>query len=222
MTQTQLRHTQIYRLGVVLGLSLFFFLGINSIVYATQFGEIQYDNTHIDYSKIDIEATQKLADYYFEKALDDSNPDTQKEYLQKASAEYHILTHAQHNNIYPIIQMARVYDMEDENRYAKDYFFQALKVDKNNPEANYYFGEFYFKRKEYNKALYFYNRAFQNGFKENFDVLYKQGIIFEKFGDLTKAKKYYRKAFLAKPDSTDAANKIRSLENTRNNNKSRQ
>ena len=50
-----------------------------------------------------------------------------KKYLQKASAEYHILTHAQHNNIYPIIQMARVYDMEDENRYAKDYFFQALK-----------------------------------------------------------------------------------------------
>ena len=78
------------------------------------------------------------------------------------------------------------------------------------------------KEKNITKPYIFIIELFKTVSKENFDVLYKQGIIFEKFGDLTKAKKYYRKAFLAKPDSTDAANKIRSLENTRNNNKSRQ
>ena len=186
-----------------------------NISNATEFGEIEYSNTYIDYSKIDKESTLQLADFYFNKALKEEDSKLRAEYLQKASGEYHILTHAQPDNLYPIIQMARVYDMEQENRFAKAYFFQALKIDKNNADTNYYFGDFYYKRREYTKALYFYNKAFKNGFKSDYEVFIKMGTIYEKLGDLLKANQYYKRAYMAKPTNEELPDKIREIEDLR-------
>lgn len=89
--------------------------------------------------------------------------------------------------------MARVYDYEDQNSYAKAYFFKALKIDKLNADTNYYFGEYYYSRDDYKRALYFYNIAFENGSKENFNVLIKMALMYEKLGDLLRANQYYKR-----------------------------
>ena len=182
------------------------------MVKAAEFGEIQYNSHFIDYSKVNKESTKKLADFYFNKAINEKNKKTQSEYLQKASGDYFVWTQIEQDNIYPIVQMARIYDLENKNSYAKAYFFQALKIDKNNPSTNFYFGDFYLYRKDYTKAVYFYNKAFDNGFKENYDVILKMANIYEKLGDLLRANQYYKKAFLLRPDNSRLPDKIREIE----------
>ncbi len=188
---------------------------MSNIACAAQFGEVEYNNKFIDYSKINKDETLKRADYYFNKALEEQDKDAQKNYLQKASGEYFILTQIEYNNLYPIVQMARVYDLENKNSYAKAYFFQALKIDKRNTQTNYYFGEYYYKRRDYTRALYFYNVAFENGLQENFDILFKMGIMYEKLGDLLRANQYYKKAYLVDPNNTEIPDKIREIETLR-------
>ena len=184
----------------------------NNAVMAVEFGEVNYNNALIDYSKIDTDSTLKLADYYFEKALKAQTAKEKKDYLQRASGEYFILTKIEPHNIYPLVQMARVYDYEKQNSYSKAYFFRALKIDKTNALTNYYFGEYYYTREDYIRALHYYNTAFENGFRENFNVLVKMAIMYEKLGDLLRANQYYKKAFLIQPNNTLLPEKIREIE----------
>ncbi len=179
---------------------------------AVEFGEVNYNDAYIDYSKIDKASTQKLADYYFQKALAAQNNSQKKEFLQKASGEYFILTRLEPDNIYPLVQLARVYDYEKQNSYSKAYFFRALKIDKKNALTNYYFGEFYYTREDYTRALYYYNTAFENGYQETFNVLIKMAVMYEKLGDLLRANQYYKKAFLIQPNNTILPEKIREIE----------
>ena len=217
MIQIQHRHTLTCKTFILIISAFILFGGTynSNAIIAAEFGEIEYNNKFIDYSKIDKESTLKRADYYFNKALKEQNNEVKKDYLKKASGEYFILTQLEYDNIYPIVQMARVYDMENENSYAKAYFFQALKIDKNNTLTNYYFGDYYFTRKEYSRALYFYNIALKNGLQENFDILLKMGIMYEKLGDLLRANHYYKRAYLVKPDNLEIPDKIREIESIR-------
>lgn len=180
-----------------------------------EFGSVHYKDAFIDYSKINKESTLELADFYFNKALNAEDKEEKNALLQKASGEYFILTRIDPKNLYAIVQMARVYDYENQNSYAKAYFFKALKIDKTNASTNYYFGDFYFSRDDYKRALYFYNTAFENGYKENFDVLIKMATMYEKLGDLLRANQYYKKAFLIKPDDPELPDKIREIEGLR-------
>lgn len=180
-----------------------------------EFGSVHYKDTFIDYSKINKESKLELADFYFNKALRTEDKEEKKALLQKAGGEYFILTRIDPKNLYAIVQMARVYDYENQNSYAKAYFFKALKIDKTNASTNYYFGDFYFSREDYKRALYFYNTAFENGYKENFDVLVKMATMYEKLGDLLRANQYYKKAFLINPDNTELPDKIREIEGLR-------
>ena len=104
------------------------------------------------------------------------------------------------------------YDYENKNSYAKAYFFRALKIDKKNAATNYYFGEYYFARNDYKRALYFYNTAFENGYKENFNVLIRMACMYEKLGDLLRANQYFKKAFLVSPNSQALPEKILEIE----------
>ena len=152
-----------------------------------------------------------MADFYFDKALNTQNEDEQKEFLQKASGNYFILTQLVPDNIYANVQLARVYDYEKQDSFAKAYFFKALRINKKDPITNYYFGEFFYTREEYTKAIRFYNIAFENGQSENNDVVLKLAIMYEKLGDLLRANMYYKKAYLVNP-TKELANKIREIE----------
>lgn len=186
-------------------------IGSTCSTEAIEFGAVKYNNTFIDYTKIDKESTLKLADFYFSNALKCNDEDEKKELLQKASGNYFILTQIEPENIYAIVQLARVYDLEKQDSFAKAYFFRALKINKKDPNTNYYFGEFFYTREEYTNAIRFYNIAFENGYKENDDVVLKLAIMYEKLGDLLRANMYYKKAYLANP-SKQLASKIREIE----------
>lgn len=188
------------------------FIGSTCSCEALEFGAIKYNDALIDYSKINADATLKLADYYFDKALSSKDEDEIKEFLQKAGGNYFILTQADPKNIYPVTQLARVYDYQKQNSFSKAYFFKALKIDKLDAPTNYYFGEFFYTREEYTKAIHFYNIAFNNGYKENEDIILKMAIMYEKLGDLLRANMYYKKAYLLNPNDTQLANKIREIE----------
>jgi len=179
---------------------------------AIEFGEVQHNNTFIDYTKIDRSSTLQKADFYFQKAQQSSDNTEKKFFLQQAAGEYFLLSQINKKSLYPIVQLARIYDYSDKNRYSKAYFYQALRIDKLNPATNYFFGDYYYKREEYHKALLYYNTAFENGYKENYDVLLKMAIMYEKLGDLLRANQYYKKAFLIKPNNEDIPDKIRLLE----------
>ena len=193
-------------------LSAFILFGSTCICESIEFGAVKYNDALIDYTKIDKVNTLKLADYYFDKALNTQDVDKKKDFLQKASGNYFILTQSEPENIYPIVQLARVYDYENQNSFAKAYFFKALKINKLDPATNYYFGEFFYTREEYTKALHFYNIAFNNGYKENDDVVMKMAIMYEKLGDLLRANMYYKKAFLADPHTKKLASKMIEIE----------
>lgn len=180
---------------------------------ATEFGEVQYNDKFIDYSKVDKESTKKLADYYFDKAVEETDKTLRKDYLQKASGEYFVLSQIEPKDLYPIVQIARVYDLENENSYAKAYFYQALNINQYDAATNYYFGEYYYKRQEYTRAIYFFNVAFENGWEKDYEILLKMGEMYEKLGDLQRANQYYKKAcFTSKKYDETILNKIREIE----------
>ncbi|MCM1338309.1 MAG: hypothetical protein NC191_01400 [Muribaculaceae bacterium] len=185
---------------------------MNNTVFAVEFGQVKYNNAYIDYSKLNPQSTRELADFYFDNALKTNDKELRKQNLQKASAQYFILNQINPKDLYPIVQLARVYDYEDKNSYAKAYFFRALKIDKTNAQTNYYFGEYYYARNDYKRAIYFYNTAFENGYKENFNVLIRMAIMYEKLGDLLRANQYFKKAFLVHPNSQAIPEKILEIE----------
>lgn len=187
-------------------------LAIGSPVLAVEFGTVKYNDAVIDYSVIDETSVLKNAEYYFEQALDSSDQTTRLNFLQKASGEYFILTRIEPQNINYMVQLARIYDLEDNNSFAKEYFFNALKIDKKNARTNYYIGEYYYRRNEYTKALHFYNIALENGHGENYEILIKMALAYEKLGDLLRANQYYKKAYIINPGNTILSGKIREIE----------
>ncbi len=213
MIQIQHRHIRIYKkIFIVLGAFVLFGSTLNS-ANAVEFGAVQYDhnNTYIDYSKFSSSAVKKSADAYFYKALESNNADDKKENLKKAAGEYFILTKINPYDLYAIDQIARIYDFEGKNSYAKGYFYKALEINKNHAPTNFYFGDYYYSRKEYQKALKYYNKALSNGYKVDYDILAKMGTMYEKLGDLQKANQYYKKAVVLKKDN-DIATKIKEIE----------
>ena len=181
---------------------------------AVEYGTVHYDksNNVIDYSQFNREQTLKFADLFFDRAIKSENEDFKKELLDEAVGQYFILSKIDPNDLHVLIQLGRIYDYKHKNNYAKGYFYQALEINKNYAPANYYFGDYYYSRKDYKKALYYYEIAFKNGYKENYDVLIKMATMYEKLGDLLRANQYYKKAFLIKRDKSEIADKIREME----------
>ncbi|MBQ8460606.1 hypothetical protein IJ541_10985 [bacterium] len=213
MTQIRFQNIQIYKtIFILLGAFILYgstLFGVETL--AVEFGVVKYNEGFIDYTKFDKASVLKSADEHFNKALE-VDGEERKLFLQQAGGEYFVLNKLEPNNLYPIVQMARIYDFEHKNSYAKAYFYQALDINKTDAYTNYHFGEFYYTRNDYKKALDYYNIAFKNGYKENYDVLIKMAVMYEKLGDLLRANQYYKKAYLVKPDNTELPDKIRALE----------
>lgn len=199
-----------YRIVVV---CVFAFLFLNSIALAaTEYGSVEKSSVSIDYSKVDKAATLEKADSFFDWALKSKDEEVKKDCLKRAQLEYSIMTQAKQDDIHSVIRLARIYDMLKEDRYAKSYFSRAININYKDVDANRYFGDFYFSRKDYRKALKYYRKAYEYGQVEDFDTLYKMADIYEKFGDIKRAGICYKKAFLINPANEDIADKIRDIE----------
>ena len=125
-------------------------------------------------------------------------------------SKYYLLTKIDYSQITPYIQLARIYDEKNNNRLAKEYFYKASNLDVNNPYANFYFGEFYFKRNDYKRALRYYNIAYNNGLNNRYDLNLRLATIYEKFADLVNANKFYEVSYSMNPNN-ELRQKIQSL-----------
>lgn len=148
----------------------------------------------VDYSSVNLSATKTKADAYFELAQKTNSDIKRAKYLQKSAAEYYILLNAVSDDIVSCVRLARIYDMQNKDSYAKSYFYHALGLNSKSPEANYYFGDFYYKRKKYIKALEYYDKGLRYGITPDAEKFEKLGIIYERLGDSQRATSYYKRA----------------------------
>ena len=177
---------------------------------AFQKATVKYEENPIDYSVLNPDTVMAEADKYYAKYEETGN----EKYLSTAMGKYYILTKIYPVEMYPNVQLARTYDEKHLDRLAKSYFNRSLNINKYDPYLNYYFGDFYYKRQDYKRALRHFKIAYNNGYDQYYDVIVKIATIYEKFADLKNAKYYYGKALsINSADSKikEKAEKINSL-----------
>ena len=194
-------------------LSVLCCLCINTSVLAEQYG-----NDTTSYIKNNSSALLVKADECFDKAIKETDTDKRYYYLKDAAAAYNQYNSEIKGDIHAITQLARVYDLQKRDKYARAEFETALGINPNDKSANYYFGDYYFFRKDYGKALKYYRKAFINGMEENYSNMKKMAVIYEKLGDLKKANLFYKKAYLKNMTDNNIADKIREIESIKYNN----
>ena len=107
---------------------------------------------------------------------------------------YSVLQQVNPDKIEYPVKLGILYDKVGKDRQAKGNFSRAIGLDKTSPLPYYHFGDFYYKRELYRRALKYYNEAYKNGFETNYNLLYKMGDIYEKFGDTRSSLKYLYEA----------------------------
>lgn len=184
-------------------------LSINTS-FAVQSGKVEYGSVLFDYKKLNFNQIKKEADAYFSLYEANTSQQSKEELLNYASGKYYILTKVDNSRIEPYVQLGRIYDATNKPRLARENFCKAININFKDPSANFYYGEFFYKRREYKKALYHYNVAYGNGFADKYLLNLRLATIYEKFADLSNAKKFYDVSYSMKP-STELQEKIRSL-----------
>lgn len=167
--------------------------------FAAQSAKIEYNSVLFDYKKLNYTEIQREADSLFSMYKNSSTPETKNDFLNKASGKYYILTKIDNTKTRPYVQLGRIYDETNKPRLAKENFCKAININFKDPQANFYYGEFFFKRREYKKALLHYNIAYNNGFNKNYTLNLRLATIYEKFADLSNAKKFYDVSYSMKP-----------------------
>ena len=124
---------------------------------------------------------------------------------------YNILFKVNPDKLEYSVKLGILYDKVGKDRQAKGQFSRAIGINKESPLPYFYFGEFYYKRNLYRKAMKYYNEAYKKGFKTNYDLLFRMGDIYEKFGDTRSALKYLKEAEAQNPNS-ELADKIKRVE----------
>ncbi len=214
MTSNSHHNTMIYNKLHCCFVSLLFaalLLCVNT-VHAAQSGGVSFDDYLMDYSRLHPSQIRTEADFYYNKAADSQTSAERDEFIEIAQAKYYILTMLDHEDIAAAIQLARIYDYRNKNRLAKEYFFKATNLDAYNPYANQYFGDFYYKRKDYKRAINYYKIAHENGLRNKYELNYNMAVIYEKLADLPRARLYYSACLAATPNNAELREKIRSLE----------
>ena len=187
---------------------LFIISGLSAL--AIEKASVKYEENLIDYFALDSQKILTEADNFFAQYEQTLN----KKYLSTAMGKYYILTQIFPVDMYPTVQLARTYDAANLDRIAKEYFNIGYDINKSDPYLNYYYAEFYYKRRDYKRALRYYKIAGNNGYGDYYDLNVKIATIYEKFADLLNAKYYYERAYSMNPSNSylkDKALQIKSL-----------
>lgn len=196
--------------NIVRPLIIFLFLIYPPVAFA-QGGYLKFNDLFIDYSRVNGNSLQKQADDYFVKAFDAADEQEREKNYHLAMHKYFVLVKAYPYDSYAYVQIGRIHDENDRDRLAKKHFFHALNLDRTNPYTNYYFGQYYEKRQNYNKALKYYLSAYNNGYKDNYYANLKLACMYERLGDIKKAIDFYSNSYKINPNASDIYNKIQSL-----------
>ncbi len=155
----------------------------------------------LSYSKLNQKSIKENAEKDFELYFVTKDKITAEKYLNAAMNKYYILTQIDPTDIDAYIKLGKIYDEKNVSYLAKEYFYKALNINKEASLANFYFGDYYYKRNDYKKALYHYKIAYNNGVAKTYDFNLKLATIYEKLADLSNAKKFYEISYNIKADS---------------------
>jgi len=185
--------------------------GVQLGAYAFQEASIEY-YVPIDFSVLDKNGLAYEANKCYMEILNMPDSPEKIEKMESAKRHFKIL-----NDIYPdsidyCLKLAIIYDLAGEDRYAKGLYFKALSMKRNNAHPYYLFGNFYYKRENYRKALKLYNRAYELGFYNHYFTLKNMAVIYEKFGDTRCALEFYKRLQTITPNDEELNTKIRLLE----------
>lgn len=200
---------------IILLISIFMQLALQPSFSAIR-GGIDY-SIPIDYSKLSESELKVEAEKYFYLAQRYKDS-VMSEEATKALFLYSLLQNISPKNPHYPVKQGIIYDKLHKDRYAKGCFSRSIGVDEANPESYFYFAEFYYKRELYRKALRYYNEAYKRGYHTNYEVLYKIGDIYEKFGDTKSALKYLYEA-QKQSSNPNLENKINKINNQNSVNK---
>lgn len=164
-----------------------------SPVYAVQNAQIEY-TVPIDYSHINEQVLNSEAEKFFNEYLKTTNSEEKHSLLDKMLSDYSILSNINKDNPLYFIRLGIIYDKMGKDRYAKSNFCRGANLVPDYPYAFYSYGNFFFDRAEYKKALREYMRAYNCGYSSHYYNLYQIAVIYEKFGDYSNAILYYRMA----------------------------
>ena len=168
---------------------------------AEQGNDREYFSASLNYSKLDANKIRQEAQQDFYQYFNTINEVQKEKYLNSAMNKYYILTRINPGDIDAYIRLGKIYDEKNISELAKTCFYKALNISKEATLANFYFGDYYYKRNDYKKALYHYKIAYNNGAAKTYDFNLKLATIYEKLADLSNAKKFYEISYNIKADS---------------------
>lgn len=183
---------------------------IQNISYATKYVHIEYD-VPIDYSKIDKNALADQANLFFNHFEKITDEEYRKKYIQPLLNRYSVLSVMTPEDPFNFTRLGILYDEMGNDIYAKSNFFKATNLVPHYQYASYSFGNYYYKRGYYRKAMKKYKDAAGIGYPYSYDRFMKMGSIYEKLGNYKSALESYKSAYQEK-NGLELYNKILLLE----------
>ncbi|MCI1273591.1 MAG: hypothetical protein LKG27_04055 [Clostridiaceae bacterium] len=177
-----------YKKIVISTLLIFVALQFTTIVFAKD--SLDYSTYSIDYSKLSAKKYKETADYYFIRSQKSPSAMERRQAEMAAIAGYNTLSKIEPSNVYPFVQLGRIYANKKADDLAKENYSRALCLDSIDPYANYFYAEYFYGKRKYRQALKYYLKAYNNGYSEVNKLRNRMGEIYDKLGDSQKAKEF--------------------------------
>ena len=151
----------------------------------------------IDYTNLNQNDLQAEAEFYYDKAVKSGKFDND---MTQAMNLYSILSNAYPDNIIYALKLGRLYETIGKDRYAKGQYYRGMGINQTRPEPYYYLGSYFYKKEQLRKALKYYNKAYEYGYSNHYQMLKDMGNIYQKLGDTEKSLQYFQCAYSLNPD----------------------
>ncbi len=183
---------------------------IPNMSLAVNFASIEYD-VPIDYSKIDKNALADQANLLFNHFEQITDEEYRKKYIQALLNRYSVLSVMDPSDPFYFTRLGILYDELGQDTLAMSNFFKATNLVPNYQYASFSFGNYYYKRGYYRKALYQYKQAAGIISPYSYQRFMKIGSIYEKLGNFKLALEAYKSAY-QEQNGLELYNKILLLE----------
>jgi tetratricopeptide (TPR) repeat protein len=181
-------------------------------VFAEENGYLEYNIYGYEFKNGDNVKFLKNADRNIKLWEISTTEADKKFYLQEALRYYYLLSIMEKNSINAHIGLGKVFDEMNLDKYAQEHFYKAYNINKNNADLNLKFADYYYKRKDFIKALKHYKLANQHGLSGSEHVNRRIAILYEKLADIDKSKEFYSRTLRFDPKNKDLKKKIHSLD----------
>ena len=151
------------------------------------------------------------ADKYFYAGMEIQDKNLKEAYLIKALGKYMLLLKLHPDDPVLCTKIGVIHETCHHCPQAKSYFFRAINLENLNPFANFYLGEYYFLQRDYNNAIRYYRVAYQNGHEHSSVLNFRLATLYERLGDIERAKGYYDISEKISPGQGELISKIKSL-----------